>query len=138
VHQVYYYHKVWLALESLLENSGEVHLLAPNFSGRATLPGYTGSSFKMISFANINKQLLAVALRGCFVSVESRRKSRTGRSQWAGKPTLFRMVVGEETPDEGAVSVPKKLTIGCFRQDVIRVHGSSSAALTDLFTFSGS
>jgi len=28
------------------------------------------------------------------------------------------MVVGEETPDEGAVSVPKKLTIGYFRQDV--------------------
>jgi hypothetical protein len=26
------------------------------------------------------------------------------------------MVVGEETPDEGAVSVPKKLTIGYFRQ----------------------
>jgi len=28
------------------------------------------------------------------------------------------MVVGEATPDEGAVSVPKKLTIGFFRQDV--------------------
>ena len=53
----------------------------------------------------------------------------------AGKTTLFRMVVGEETPDEGAVSVPRKLTIGYFRQDVIRV-GSSSAALTDLFTSS--
>src|SRR3977135_3944141 len=26
-----------------------------------------------------------VALRGCFVSVESRRKSRTGRSQWVGQ-----------------------------------------------------
>ena len=31
--------------------------------------------------------------------------------------TLFRVVVGEETPDEGAVSVPKKLPIGYFRQD---------------------
>jgi len=36
----------------------------------------------------------------------------------AGKTTLFCMVAGEETPDEGAVSVPKKLTIGYFRQDV--------------------
>jgi ATPase subunit of ABC transporter with duplicated ATPase domains len=36
---------------------------------------------------------------------------------------LFRMVVGEETPDEGAVSVPKKLTIGYFRQDVEGVEG---------------
>jgi hypothetical protein len=26
------------------------------------------------------------------------------------------MVVGEETPDEGAVSFPTKLTIGDFRQ----------------------
>ena len=35
-----------------------------------------------------------------------------------GRVTLSRMVVGEETPDEGAVCVPKKLTIGYFRQDV--------------------
>jgi ATPase subunit of ABC transporter with duplicated ATPase domains len=35
----------------------------------------------------------------------------------AGKTTLFRMAVGEETADEGAVSAPKKLTIGYFRQD---------------------
>jgi ATPase subunit of ABC transporter with duplicated ATPase domains len=43
----------------------------------------------------------------------------------AGKTTLFRMVVGEETPDEGAVSVPKKLTIGYFRQDVEEMQGRS-------------
>ncbi len=35
------------------------------------------------------------------------------------------MVVGEETPDEGAVSVPKKLTIGYFRQDVEERRGRS-------------
>ena len=35
------------------------------------------------------------------------------------------MVVGEETPDEGAVSVPKKLTIGYFRQDVEELQGRS-------------
>jgi ABC-type Mn2+/Zn2+ transport system ATPase subunit len=43
----------------------------------------------------------------------------------AGKTTLFRMVVGEETPDEGAVSVPKKLTLGYFRQDVESISISS-------------
>jgi ATPase subunit of ABC transporter with duplicated ATPase domains len=42
----------------------------------------------------------------------------------AGQTTLFRMVVGEETPDEGAVSVPKKLTIGYFRQDVEKNSGT--------------
>src|SRR5207237_6464618 len=30
----------------------------------------------------------------------------------AGKTTLFRLIVGEESPDEGEVSVPKKVTIG--------------------------
>jgi ATPase subunit of ABC transporter with duplicated ATPase domains len=35
------------------------------------------------------------------------------------------MVVGEETPDEGSVSVPKKLTIGYFRQDVEEMQGRS-------------
>src|SRR6266705_1294343 len=43
----------------------------------------------------------------------------------SGKTTLFRMVVGEETPDEGTVSVPRKLTIGYFRQDVEEMQGRS-------------
>jgi ATPase subunit of ABC transporter with duplicated ATPase domains len=36
----------------------------------------------------------------------------------AGKTTVFRMIVGDESPDEGTVSVPKRTTIGYFRQDV--------------------
>jgi ATPase subunit of ABC transporter with duplicated ATPase domains len=43
----------------------------------------------------------------------------------AGKTTLFRMIVGEESADEGDVSVPKKLTIGYFRQDVEEMAGRS-------------
>jgi ATPase subunit of ABC transporter with duplicated ATPase domains len=43
----------------------------------------------------------------------------------AGKTTLFRMITGEEQPDEGEVSVPKKLTIGYFRQDVEEMSGRS-------------
>jgi ATPase subunit of ABC transporter with duplicated ATPase domains len=35
------------------------------------------------------------------------------------------MVVGEEIPDEGDVSVPKRLTIGYFRQDVEEMAGRS-------------
>jgi ATPase subunit of ABC transporter with duplicated ATPase domains len=35
------------------------------------------------------------------------------------------MIVGEEAPDEGDVSVPKKLTIGYFRQDVEEMQGRS-------------
>src|SRR5262249_14826221 len=43
----------------------------------------------------------------------------------AGKTTLFRMIVGEELPDDGEVSVPKRLTIGYFRQDVEEMQGRS-------------
>ena len=43
----------------------------------------------------------------------------------SGKTTLFRMIVGEEVPDEGDVSVPRKLTVGYFRQDVEEMSGRS-------------
>ena len=41
----------------------------------------------------------------------------------AGKTTIFRMIVGEEAPDDGEVTVPKRVTIGYFRQDVEEMAG---------------
>src|SRR6188474_798585 len=43
----------------------------------------------------------------------------------SGKTTIFRMIAGEEFPDEGDVSIPKKLTVGYFRQDVEEMSGRS-------------
>ena len=43
----------------------------------------------------------------------------------SGKTTLFRMIVGEEHPDEGDVAVPRKLSIGCFRQEIDEMAGRS-------------
>jgi ATPase subunit of ABC transporter with duplicated ATPase domains len=43
----------------------------------------------------------------------------------SGKTTLFRMITGEEAADEGEVTVPKKLTVGYFRQDVEEMSGRS-------------
>ena len=43
----------------------------------------------------------------------------------SGKTTVFRMIVGEESPDDGAVTLPKKLTVGYFRQDVDEMSGRS-------------
>jgi ATPase subunit of ABC transporter with duplicated ATPase domains len=43
----------------------------------------------------------------------------------SGKTTLFRMITGEEAPDEGDISVPKRTTIGYFRQDVEEMSGRS-------------
>src|SRR5581483_2977078 len=43
----------------------------------------------------------------------------------SGKTTLFRMIVGQEGPDEGEVTVPKKITIGYFSQDTEEMSGRS-------------
>src|SRR5438128_2258752 len=80
----------------------------------------------MISFSNINKQY-GKQLLFVDASFQLNPDEKLGLvgPNGAGKTTLFRMVVGEETPDEGAVSVPKKLTIGYFRQDVEEMQGRS-------------
>ncbi|MGZ5552945.1 MAG: ABC-F family ATP-binding cassette domain-containing protein, partial [Chthoniobacterales bacterium] len=46
----------------------------------------------------------------------------------AGKTTLFRMITGEEPPDEGQVAVDKGVTIGYFSQDVGEMSGRSAVA----------
>ncbi len=43
----------------------------------------------------------------------------------AGKTTLFRMMTGQEHPDEGQVSVDRGVTIGYFSQDVGEMAGRS-------------
>ena len=46
----------------------------------------------------------------------------------AGKTTLFRMITGEEPPDEGQVSTDRGVTIGYFSQDVGEMAGRSAVA----------
>jgi len=46
----------------------------------------------------------------------------------AGKTTLFRMITGDEQPDEGQVSVEKGVTIGYFDQNVGEMGGRSAVA----------
>src|SRR3954470_18131959 len=43
----------------------------------------------------------------------------------AGKTTLFRMITGEEQPDEGQVATDRGITIGYFSQDVGEMAGRS-------------
>src|SRR5215203_3325566 len=80
----------------------------------------------MISFNRINKQYGRQIL---FVdaSFQLNPGDKVGLvgPNGAGKTTLFRMIVGEEAPDDGEVTVPKKLTIGYFRQDVEEMSGRS-------------
>jgi ATPase subunit of ABC transporter with duplicated ATPase domains len=46
----------------------------------------------------------------------------------AGKTTLFRMISGQEQPDEGQVSVDRGVTIGYFSQDVGEMAGRSAVS----------
>jgi ATPase subunit of ABC transporter with duplicated ATPase domains len=46
----------------------------------------------------------------------------------AGKTTIFRMITGQEHPDEGQVATDRGVTIGYFSQDVGEMHGRSALA----------
>src|SRR5258708_6386930 len=89
-------------------------------------PGLLTWYFRMISFSNIHKQYgkQLIFVDASFQLNPGEKVGLVGPNG-AGKTTLFRMVVGEEAPDEGVVSVTKKLTIGYFRQDVEEMKGRS-------------
>src|SRR3982074_2234795 len=80
----------------------------------------------MISFSKISKQYgRQILFVDASFQLNPGEKVGLVGPNGSGKTTLFRMIVGEETPDEGDVSVPKKLTIGYFRQDVEEMSGRS-------------
>src|SRR5580658_1446907 len=83
--------------------------------------------FRMISFSNIHKQYgkQLIFVDASFQLNPGEKVGLVGPNG-SGKTTLFRMIVGEEDSDEGSVSVPKKLTIGYFRQDVEEMQGRSA------------
>src|SRR5215212_3700501 len=80
----------------------------------------------MISLSNIQKQYgkQLIFVDASFQLNPGEKVGLVGPNG-SGKTTLFRMIVGEEDPDEGDVSVPRRLTIGYFRQDVEAMAGRS-------------
>jgi len=46
----------------------------------------------------------------------------------AGKSTLFRLITGQDQPDEGQISTDRGITIGYFSQDVGEMSGRSAVA----------
>jgi ATPase subunit of ABC transporter with duplicated ATPase domains len=81
----------------------------------------------MISLSNIQKQYgkQIIFVEASFQLNPGEKVGLVGPNG-AGKTTLFRMITGEETADDGEVSVPRKLTIGYFRQDVEEMKGRST------------
>ena len=85
----------------------------------------------MIAFSSVSKQY-----GGQILFVEASFQINPGEKvglvgpNGAGKSTVFRLIVGEEQPDDGAVERPKKITLGYFRQDVGELRGRSILAET--------
>src|ERR1051325_10937038 len=80
----------------------------------------------MISFAGVSKQYgRQILFVDASFQLNPGEKAGLVGPNGSGKTTLFRMIVGEEAPDEGDVSVPKRTTIGYFRQDVEEMSGRS-------------
>ncbi|MGV3516072.1 ABC-F family ATP-binding cassette domain-containing protein, partial [Luteitalea sp.] len=80
----------------------------------------------MITFSKISKQYgrQVLFVDASFQLNPGERVGLVGPNG-AGKSTLFRMITGEETADEGEIAVPKRLTVGYFRQDVEEMSGRS-------------
>ncbi len=80
----------------------------------------------MISFSNVSKQYgkQVLFIEAGFQLNPGEKVGLVGPNG-AGKSTLFRMITGEEAPDDGVVNLPKKLTIGYFRQEVDEMKGRS-------------
>ncbi len=80
----------------------------------------------MITLSNISKrhgqQVLFV---GASCQLNSGEKVGLVGPNGAGKSTLFRLIVGEEKPDEGEINYPKRTVIGYFRQEHDDMRGRS-------------
>jgi len=80
----------------------------------------------MVSFTKISKQYgRQILFVDASFQLNPGEKVGLVGPNGSGKTTLFRMIVGEEAPDEGDVSVPKRLTVGYFKQDVEEMSGRS-------------
>ena len=78
----------------------------------------------MITLANVTKQYgRQVLLVDAGFQLNPGEKVGLVGPNGSGKTTIFRMIVGEEAPDGGEVSVPKRTTIGYFRQDIETMGG---------------
>ena len=78
----------------------------------------------MIRLDNISKQIgHQILFIEASAALERGEKIGLVGPNGAGKTTLFRMITGEEAPDEGQVAVDRGVTIGYFSQDVGEMSG---------------
>jgi len=85
----------------------------------------------LIAFASVDKQYGGqVLFLDASFQINPGEKVGLVGPNGAGKTTVFRLIAGEEQPDDGTIERPKKLTLGYFRQDVGDLRGRSIVAET--------
>ncbi len=83
----------------------------------------------MIRLDNVSKQLgHQILFIEAAATLQKGEKIGLVGPNGAGKTTLFRMIAGEELPDEGQVAVDRGISIGYFSQDVGEMSGRSAVA----------
>jgi ATPase subunit of ABC transporter with duplicated ATPase domains len=83
----------------------------------------------MIRLDNISKQIgHQILFIEASAALQKGEKIGLVGPNGSGKTTLFRMITGQELPDEGQVSVDRGITIGYFSQDVGEMSGRSAVA----------
>ena len=83
----------------------------------------------MIRLENVSKQNgQQIVFIEASAALQKGEKTGLVGPNGAGKTTLFRMITGEEPPDEGQVSVDRGITIGYFSQDVGDMTGRSAVS----------
>ena len=83
----------------------------------------------MIRFENISKQNShRILFFEASAALNRGEKIGLVGPNGAGKTTLFRMIAGEEVPDEGQVSIEKQVSVGYFNQDVGEMSGRTAVA----------
>src|ERR1700676_3958211 len=83
----------------------------------------------MIRLDNITKQIgHQILFIEASAALQKGEKAGLVGPNGAGKTTLFRMITGQELPDEGQVSTDRGITIGYFSQDVGEMSGRSAVA----------
>ncbi len=81
----------------------------------------------MIAFSNVTKQHgPQILFIDASFQVDPGEKVGLVGPNGSGKTTIFRLILGEEMPDDGRVERPKKLSVGCFRQDVGDMKGRTA------------
>jgi ATPase subunit of ABC transporter with duplicated ATPase domains len=83
----------------------------------------------MIRLDNISKQIgHQILFIEASAALQKGEKVGLVGPNGAGKTTLFRMITGQELPDEGQLAVDRGVTIGYFSQDVGEMSGRSAVS----------